>query len=42
MAFLLTACGGFDPETALNDSREQLTAFFTSHEDKEIVADYTQ
>ena len=42
MAFLLTACGGFDPETALNDSREQLTAFFTSHDDKEIVADYTQ
>ena len=42
MAFLLTACGGFDPETALNNSREQLTAFFTSHEDKEIVADYTQ
>lgn len=42
MTFLLTACGRFDPETALNDSREQLTAFFTSHEDKEIVADYTQ
>lgn len=42
MTFLLTACGGFNSETALNDSREQLTAFFTSHEDKEIVADYTQ
>ena len=42
MTFLLTACGGFNPETALNDSREQLNTFFTSHEDKEIVADYTQ
>lgn len=42
MTFMLTACGGFNPETALNDSREQLNAFFTSHEDKEIVADYTQ
>ena len=41
MAFLLTACGGFDPETALNESREQLTAFFTSYEDDEVVADYT-
>lgn len=42
MAFLLTACGGFEPETALNESREQLTAFFTSYEDDEVVADYTQ
>ena len=42
MTFLLTACGGFNPETALNDSREQLNTFFTGHEDKEIVADYTQ
>ena len=42
MTFLLTACGGFDPETALNDSREQLNAFFISYEDDEVVADYTQ
>ena len=42
MTFLLTACGGFEPETALNESREQLTAFFTSYEDDEVVADYTQ
>lgn len=41
MAFLLTGCGGFEPETALNESREQLTAFFTSYEDDEVVADYT-
>lgn len=42
MAFLLTACGGFEPETALNESRDQLNAFFTSYEDDEVVADYTQ
>ena len=42
VAFLLTACGGFEPETALNESRDQLTAFFTSYEDDEVVADYTQ
>lgn len=42
VAFLLTACGGFEPETALNDSRDQLTAFFISYEDDEVVADYTQ
>ncbi len=42
IAFLLTACGGFEPETALNESREQLTAFFTSYEDDEVVADYTK
>lgn len=41
MSFLLTACGGFDPETALDESREQLIAFFTSYEDDEVVADYT-
>lgn len=42
MAFLLTACGGFEPETALNESRDQLNAFFTSYEDDEVVADYNQ
>ncbi|MDE1548541.1 hypothetical protein [Jeotgalibaca caeni] len=41
ITLLLTACGGFEPETALNESRDQLTAFFTSYEDDEVVADYT-
>lgn len=41
ITLLLTACGGFEPETALNDSRDQLNAFFSSYEDDEVVADYT-
>lgn len=41
ITLLLTACGGFEPETALNESRDQLNAFFTSYEDNEVVADYT-
>ncbi|APZ49540.1 hypothetical protein BW721_07570 [Jeotgalibaca sp. PTS2502] len=41
ITLLLTACGSFEPETALNESRDQLNAFFTSYEDDEVVADYT-
>lgn len=41
ITLLLTACGSFEPETALNESRDQLNAFFTSYEDNEVVADYT-
>lgn len=42
ITLLLTACGSFEPETALNESRDQLNAFFTSYEDDEVVADYTR
>lgn len=42
ITLLLTACGSFEPETALNDSRDQLNAFFSSYEDDEVVADYTE
>lgn len=41
ITLVLTSCGGFEPETALNDSRDQLNAFFISYEDDEVVADYT-
>ncbi len=34
----LTACGGFDEETAIDESKEQLEAFFKTYENMEVIS----